>query len=1259
VETLPDESLKDANQKFHEGDKSKRDPGERSLAFRQLLNQFIAVCKTIAYAHSRGIIHRDIKPGNILLGKFGETLVVDWGIARPFGRTEAERSTGEETLMPPQEEGKGNTRMGLAIGTPEYMSPEQAAGRLDVMGPASDIYSLGATLYTLLTRKPSITGANDAEKLQKVQQGDFQRPSELHSHIPKELEAICLKAMALKQKDRHATALELAEDVEHWLADEPVAAYREPWLARIRRFTRRNRTLVASVAVALLATVLLGGGGSGWWWWQHELDQRLMRQDVEPLLSDIEEILRHPDKNPREAQHLLDQAHARLPGGGLAELRTRVVTLQRDVGMATRLEDARLRADAVADGKQDYRGADRLYAAAFREYGLEPDSDNPDAAETVRASAISEWLIVALDHWSFVKNHIDEKSGSELSALADRADHDAWRHQLRAALHSADPKALALLAGQESLKQPPANLGLLAGALYSSGSLMPAEEFLYSAVERYPGDFLLNLRLSETLLKKQPPDVERALIYAQAARALRPESSLAVGTRGICWSFKKEYDKAMQDYDEAISLNPKDAISLYNRGNAWRDMKEFDKAIQDYDEAIRFEPKDSHAFANRGFAWFNKKEYDRALKDFDQAIRLNPEAALAYFGRGDVLFKEKEYEKAIKEYDAAISLDLKYAPFFNNRGIAWFEKKDYDRAIKDYDEAIRLDPKFASAFNNRGNVWRFRNDFDKAIRDYDEAIRFEPKDYHAFTNRGSAWLEKKDYDKAIKDCDEAIRLEPKYAPAFTSRGNCWAKKMEYDKAIKDFDEAIRLDPKDARAFSNRGLAWFYKNEFDQAMRDLEEAFRLNPKYAPAFNNRGLVWYAKKDYDRAMKDYDEAIRLDPNNASAFNNRGNVWRFKNEFDKAIRDFDEAIRLDPMDARTLCNRGIAWFLKKEYDTAIKDFDEAIRIDRKLAGAFYERGIAWFEKKEYDKAIKDYDEAIRIDGKYAGAFYERGSAWSAKQEYDKAIKDYDEVIRLGLKGPDAFYGRAIALSIKKEYDKAIKDYDEAIRLGLKNPMTFHNRGFAWFEKKEYDKAIKDFDEAIRLGLKHPVAFYNRGNAWREKKDYDKAIKDYDEAIRLQPKYAEAHFDRSVVRMLIRRPESAGGFQTVLDLEGWRGNHSPYAVILGHLAAWQLGDEMAAKRFLKESDGELDEATWPYPVVKFLRGEIDEPALLKVASDDNKRTEARCYLGLDHALNRRKDEAITHLRWVKEHGDSTTIIYKIAVAELERLEGSRENSKP
>jgi serine/threonine protein kinase len=250
------ESLKEAIDRFHAAERPGRDTGERSLALRGLLNRFVAVCNTVAYAHSRGVIHRDIKPANILLGKYGETLVVDWGLAKPFARREAERSSGEETLAPSSGGAEGETQMGQAVGTPAYMSPEQAEGRWDQVGTASDVFSLGATLYALLTGQPPFEGNNQLEVLTKARRCDFPPPRGVKCSVPAALEAVCLKAMALKPEERYASALEFAAEVEHWLGDERVAAYREPPLVRAGRWARKHRTLVTTAAGMLLVAVV-------------------------------------------------------------------------------------------------------------------------------------------------------------------------------------------------------------------------------------------------------------------------------------------------------------------------------------------------------------------------------------------------------------------------------------------------------------------------------------------------------------------------------------------------------------------------------------------------------------------------------------------------------------------------------------------------------------------------------------------------------------------------------------------------------------------------------------------------------------------------------------------------------------------------------------------------------------------------------------------------------------------------------------------
>ncbi|HEV3263103.1 MAG TPA: serine/threonine-protein kinase [Gemmataceae bacterium] len=253
------ESLQEAVRQFHQPEQQCPARDKQGLAFRQLLSRFVSVCNTIAYAHSRCILHRDLKPGNIMLGAYGETLVVDWGLAKSMAADEAAAASDRQPEAQPTAEQAANTAtvMGTVIGTPAYMSPEQAAGRWDLVGPGSDVYSLGATLYVLLTGRAPFLEGDMAEVLRRVQCGQVVPPGQVRKDVPPALEAVCLRAMALRPGDRYSSALGLAADLENWLADEPASAWAEPLRVRLRRWLMRHTALATAATVSVIAAACL------------------------------------------------------------------------------------------------------------------------------------------------------------------------------------------------------------------------------------------------------------------------------------------------------------------------------------------------------------------------------------------------------------------------------------------------------------------------------------------------------------------------------------------------------------------------------------------------------------------------------------------------------------------------------------------------------------------------------------------------------------------------------------------------------------------------------------------------------------------------------------------------------------------------------------------------------------------------------------------------------------------------------------------
>ena len=386
-------TLREVSRAYHD---SRRREKAGDFELKGLLNAFVSACQTVAFAHSKGVLHRDIKGQNVILGEYGEVVVLDWGLAKLVGDFKV-ASNGEDGRKDEASfnDGQGATLPGHALGTPAYMPPEQARGEIHKLTPRSDVYSLGAMLYEILTGVPPFRGKSADEILGKVINQEPRKPRALVPGTPPALEAICLKAMRKDPAKRYGSAAELALEVRRFIADEPVEAYPERLPKRAARWARRHQTGVA----VLMALLLTAGAGMG-------ISRQLVaaeRDNVRIALGDSRKSLNVAHLTIGNMLELLsDNRLGQTPNSDVVRIAIadEAVRQVKDLGgHRNEPEDVRLcaqiyrRAATVYQLTHFFPKADSLYRNASQSLGFFADRPLPKAREDrhLRAQILWDW----------------------------------------------------------------------------------------------------------------------------------------------------------------------------------------------------------------------------------------------------------------------------------------------------------------------------------------------------------------------------------------------------------------------------------------------------------------------------------------------------------------------------------------------------------------------------------------------------------------------------------------------------------------------------------------------------------------------------------------------------------------------------------------------------------------------------------------------------------------------------------------------------
>ncbi len=944
---------------------------EHRLTVRERLGLFRSVCEAVHHAHQKGVIHRDIKPSNVMVaGDDGgpEVKVIDFGLAKAAGKALTER-----TLF---------TGFGALVGTPEYMSPEQAALNNQDIDTRSDIYSLGVLLYELLTgTTPSVCRRGKdmslVEVLRRVREEEPPRPSdrlssadgradaaplrgcnpaELARLLRGELDWITLKALEKERGRRYESAAALAADVGRYLNDEPVQACPPSAWYRLGKFARGNRTAVAVAALALVA--VLAGAAAGGWWLRDKADLR--GRTAEHARAALAESRAHQlHRRFFEALEAGRKAEAALasgePGPGLREeVRARLLELR----LLVRLEDVRrqkgLAREVMVGTTVDVEGwswgekereagkwrpltgvpvgdeVDR----AFAEHDIPLDGENAEEiAQRIAATGVAVELASALDDLAMWRRGSRQPASRwrHLLEIARLADPDPWRARLRAALERDSPNALEALAGEDdALRLPlPSQLNL-AESLHHARKWGPMVRFLRRAQRLHPGEYWLNIHLAQALRRVGRPEDQAEIVRCYAA---------------------------------ALATRPRDPLAQIGLGNALKDAGDLDGAIAAFERAAELDEATFLAHVNLADALDDKGLPDRALAVIDRAIHLRPDSATAHSNRGVILVRLKRYPEAVATFE----------------------------------QALRLDPKHSSALLNLGSALRQNEEHARAAAVLRQACSLHPRDFSPRISLAKALEEAGNAREALPAFRDAYRRRLPNARLLLDLGATLLKRDLLDEAATAFHESLMLDPTNADAHAALGDAHRERGRLDEAIPAYREAIRLRPGYAQAHNNLAVVLAHRGRVAEAIKHHEEAVRFRPTSAD-FRLRlaATLCDFRGDYDGAITVVEEAMKLKRDDPLAYDYLGCALSGKRDHRGAVAAFRELARLTPGNLEVWVKLGNAHAALKQHAECSAAFREALRRKPDYFEAHLALARALGSLGHRPESIRAYLAAVRV-----------------------------------------------------------------------------------------------------------------------------------------------------------------------------------------------------------------------------------------------------------------------
>lgn len=941
------------------------DRNEKLAARIKLLDSFIDVCQAIAYAHSKGVIHRDLKPENIMIGEYGETQVLDWGLARVKGHEDvALRDLQKGTLALSksliESDSQALTLDGSIVGTPAYMPPEQARGELENVDEQSDVYSLGAVLYQILTGHPPYEGPMAALIVQQVLSGPPLRVTAREKNMPPELQALVEKAMAREKPERIRSALELASEVKAFRDGRTLGSYQYSIGEMVRRFIQQHRTAVGLGTLGFLLLV-----AATIFFMQRLTEQRdeaeLAKASAIAAKADTEDALKVAN-GERLAREKAERDAANL---AQRELDSRVDEARRMMetidGMRIEpaLDDLRGR---VAEYELQLAGPP---ARTFIELPVEEQTGNGVLLSSMLGYISAKQNLISL---------LTGPAGTKLPEAIAEIDLESERvalDQLRL-----DTARLATINGDFPLAL------LLLGGSALPRDVLQAEK---ARVQQAQTDLL---ELHRTRISQALADVEEGLTrewrdpdapdfdgYVRRLSSYRERQTVSMLeleltnllTRDVSGWNRPRFDLAVLICRVLGNVNqPSEAVPVLG---SFLTNAEHPELVLEASLAL-CRTGATEAFnvlviemRRRGLDYWRNIETSFAALAMPERVR-NPKTEADWIDRSVAMRARRDYAAAEGAATRGLLLNERSAEALLNRALAHRADGRPGEAETDLNSAIEIMPQYYDALIERGRLLNDRPIFTPIVEDFTTAINQRPKDWRAWRARGFAYGTRFKLVEAIADYDRALELEPNRLETYLEYADILKSQGRAPEADAQLTKATDKWPEDWRTWSAR--AWLRREYgLGGGMEDALKAVAMNPQDAKSWDVASQIYFARSNFLEGIDAATRAVEADPKEWLAWYYRGlhyYQWAMKEDaaFFNSRNDTGQR-SIGGIEGGTQSAPEFMKDRKRKRENAARDFTEAHKVEPDDFRTSYLLADTYIQLERYDDAAAACADALQ----------------------------------------------------------------------------------------------------------------------------------------------------------------------------------------------------------------------------------------------------------------------------------------------------------